>query len=390
MRNTSVKLALCLAASLSLISVPAISQPSLSIDVQGPSAFPFGALDPGGVLLATPAGCPTPAPGTLCNSARLGLVPGNWEAAELDALSYGRDLLKLDNAWRWATRYCFAFSVDEWAIGDPAAPAPPNVATEGAFGNLEASADVQLTCVGPNSPVAPLPPAVVLGNRSWLDGNGCFPFGGAGLGLVEPNPPFPGIPDKGDNLDAVDFRRPSSLNVAVYFSLDAKFVDPLEGPPINTGTAPANGVFPGDVLISRCTGSFGVYARFWQLGLGERDDLDALILWDNGDNAYVPSKEPFDWLFGDTDQLIFSVRRGSPILGTPDSIFGIPIQEGDLLVPPLGGVGAPGIFLSAETLGLATVRSGTAEKFSDDLDAASAQERNQIAPQPTDDTTAFP
>ncbi|MEM9554109.1 MAG: hypothetical protein AAGC60_07610 [Acidobacteriota bacterium] len=389
MRTNPLKLALCLVAALSLTGLPAAAQPTFSIDVQGPSAFPFGVLDPAVILLAAPGGCPTPPPGSICSSPRLGITPGGWEAAELDALSYGRDLLKLDNSGRWATRYCFAFSVDEWAIGDPVAPVPPNVRTEGAAGNREASADLQLTCVGPTTRVAPLPPAAVLGNRSWLDGNGCVPFGGPGIGLVEPNPPAPGIPDAGDNLDAVDFGLPSFPDPA-YFSLDARYVDPLEGPPINTGTAAANGVFPGDVLRSTCDATFSVYARFWQLGLRERDDLDALILWDNGDGVYNPSKEPFDWLFGDTDQLIFSVRRGSPIIGTPDSIFGIRIEEGDLLVPPLGGVGAPGIFLSAETLGLATRRSGTAWQFGDDLDAASAQVRSLIAPTPKDNTPAWP
>ena len=32
--------------------------------------------------------------------------------------------------------------------------------------------------------------------------------------------------------------------------------------------------------------------------------------------------------------LVFSVRRGSAVIGLPDSIFGLPIEE-DLLVPPI-------------------------------------------------------
>ncbi|MCF6329546.1 MAG: hypothetical protein L3J02_07095, partial [Henriciella sp.] len=52
---------------------------------------------------------------------------------------------------------------------------------------------------------------------------------------------------------------------------------------------------------------------------------------------------------GDTDMVLFSVRRGSPVVGMPDSIFGIPIADGDILTTPLptsmGGVSPfPGIF----------------------------------------------
>ena len=79
------------------------------------------------------------------------------------------------------------------------------------------------------------------------------------------------------------------------------------------------------------------------------DDLDALVLHDAGHDG--------DYTAG-ADMLFFSVRRGSAIIGTPDSIWGAPIEEGDILVPP-GTFGlAPGIFIPAEVLGLATVRSG--------------------------------
>jgi hypothetical protein len=74
--------------------------------------------------------------------------------------------------------------------------------------------------------------------------------------------------------------------------------------------------------------------------------------------------------------VLFSVRRGSPVIGMPDSFFGIPIEEGDILAPPLatasGGLTPfPAIFIAAENLGLATARSGLvpAGFFADDLDA---------------------
>jgi hypothetical protein len=39
--------------------------------------------------------------------------------------------------------------------------------------------------------------------------------------------------------------------------------------------------------------------------------------------------------------LIFSVRRGSAVIGKPDSIFGFPIEPGDLLIPPVAGGVSP-------------------------------------------------
>ena len=76
------------------------------------------------------------------------------------------------------------------------------------------------------------------------------------------------------------------------------------------------------------------------------------------------------FLTGTLIVLLFSVRRGSAVIGRPDSIFGIPISEGDVLVPPVpGGLSPmPGIFIAAENLGLATVRQGTVNR-NDELDA---------------------
>lgn len=42
----------------------------------------------------------------------------------------------------------------------------------------------------------------------------------------------------------------------------------------------------------------------------------------------------------------------------PDSNFGVPISEGDILMPPLVAGGTPGIWVPAEILGLCTIRSG--------------------------------
>ena len=113
------------------------------------------------------------------------------------------------------------------------------------------------------------------------------------------------------------------------------------------------------------------------IAFGE-DDLDALILRENG----VPGFSPQQSLRLDgrgTDMLVFSVRRGSAVIGMPDSIFGLPIEEGDLLVPPIPGGFSPfpGIFIAAESLGLATLRSGSGN-LGADLNAADSLVRPML------------
>ena len=336
------------------LAVGAAAQPFYSIDFQGPTA---AAVSAGDILL--PGG---PPPVVWMPAAALGIVPGAAGQPEVDAISSGQDF-PLDPA-TWGPR--FYLSVDEFAIGFPGAPGAPNVTSEGVAGNREASADVFANFAP--LPIAPIPPGPVWGNTGVWDGNGIFPFGGAFLGLVEPNPAnLNWLPDRGDNLDALCLEKPGD---GLYFSLDAPWVDPLEVAPANSGTATANGFRPGDVLFSDYSGAVPtVFASFNQLGLGPWDDLDALLLWENGNGAFDLSPSPFEWVTGDFDMLLFSVRRGSPIIGTLDAFWGAPIEEGDILMPTSAGV--PGIFVAAEALGLATVRSGVPVPFGfgDDLDA---------------------
>jgi len=193
------------------------------------------------------------------------------------------------------------------------------------------------------------------------------------VGLVEPNPPTPFVlPDPGDNLDAVDVDTTlADVMGPIYISLDSAFPDPLEGPGTNTGTAVANGFVGGDVLVTSAGGLPALYAPAPVLGLDvvpgagpDSDDLDALALFESGDGVFTPG----------VDLIFYSVRRGSAVIGAPDSIFGAPISEGDILVPPaIGGLSPfPGIWVAAEALGLWTFRSFGASEFgpfSDDLDA---------------------
>ena len=392
-----------------LVCSRALAQPTFSIDHQGPTALAPalggpGAVSDGDILFPVGVGTPPPAPGVVYPAGfapgGLGLAPTSaffsHGGVELDALSYGFDpLLEDDGIF---VSHLWEFSVDEYAVGAPVPVAlGPSVFTEGASGPLsfgigpgvgEAAADIFASRRAPTfSPVlpGPLPPGT---NVGIFDGNGgATPFGAPGLNLVEPNPPTTGaLPDPGDNVDAWDDRTPVGV-VPVYFSLDSNSVlgavppfpiDPLEGFPVSTGSAASNGFVGGDVLVSFATGAVpAVYAGAAALGLDDiagpdTDDLDALVLFEDGDGVYTPPAGPYDWLFTPgVDMLLYSVRRGSAIIGIPDAITGIPITEGDILmgiIDPLDGFpmqdGIDGdidvaIFVPAEDIGLATVRSGT-------------------------------
>jgi hypothetical protein len=370
MRRESLLLAIVLAL---LIAAPAVGQTG-SVDFQGPTVgvplldgffgVPIGAAD---ILTTAPPGPPgpnpllpgpLPSPGIEVGGAAgavgvvpggLGILPGFFcgTAAELDALSYGRD-----------AGTTLAFSVDEFASG--VAGAPPDVFSEGIGGATEASADA-FAFLGAVAPTAPGP---VIGNAALSDGDGLAPSGLPGSGQIEPNPPTAGaLPDPGDNLDAFDADTAvADLSGPIFFSLDSSIIDLLD-PPANCATAVANGFSGADVLVSVAGGAPAVAIPATALGLDllgfDTDDLDALAFHDADGSLSLTA--------GDT--IYFSVRRGSAVIGTLDSLFGFPIEEGDVLIPVGSGV-PPAIFIGAEALGLATLRGGTAGPFgSDDLDA---------------------
>jgi len=302
--------------------------------------------------------------GLAFHSACVGHVGGSICRVELDALSYGGDARI---GMTSASLGHYLFSTDEFAVGGVAPVMAPSVGTEAPFG--DSSTDIWRT--GAILPAGPLPPfAAPVGHVGSLDGNGLLSGSGsvyAGLGLVEPN--FPGFPNFGDNVDAFDvneaFGTGGFPSTGVYYSLDADFIDPITGTP-NEGTGLGNGATGADVLVSVApSGPPAIWAPAPLLGLniaGGEDDLDALALWENGNGSFDPSSTPGDWMIaGGPDMLLFSVRRGSPVIGMPDSIFGIPITEGDILTTPLptgsGGVSPfPGIFCAAENIGLSTIR----------------------------------
>jgi hypothetical protein len=222
-------------------------------------------------------------------------------------------------------------------------------------------------------PLPIMPGSFVGGNSGWQDGNGLASCNGSvypGNGLVE-NPPGT-VP--GDNLDALDGDVPDrwfASTSTTYISLDASFINPITGVP-HSGSAQLAGFVGGDVLRVSPTGATGLYASANTLGLDmfgpDTDDLDALAIAENGIAGYQPSTQPFNWMSGQTDMLLFSVRRGSAVVGMPDSIFGMPIEPGDILVPPTVAGGLPGILVPAEALGLMTNRMFPTVP-GDDLDA---------------------
>lgn len=389
-----------LLALLAIGPAAASAQISFSIDWQSP---PTGVPDPcfgvpiteGDILVPAFFGPPMPGPfpppciavsggmgppamglSMFPHPAAIGHPPGVRGFVELDALSYGRDRVPSSTSTAMMRYFDWYFSVDEFATGIPGSSAPPAVWTQGPPGPAEASADVYVDAgLGFMAPCATAP----LGNTGVIDGNGMAPFAARGLGLIEPNPPTPGNPaDPGTNLDALDIDTPVGPGgvYPIYFSLDSGFLDPIEGFP-NSGSAVVQGFVGGDVLV---TPAPGVGPFLWApaaaLGLdllgADSDDLDALVLWDNGNGVYNPPTGPFSWVGGGTDAIFFSLRRGSALVmaGAPDSRCGLPIEEGDILMPPLSGAALPAIWINAEALGLATVRSGTSiVPFGDDLDA---------------------
>ena len=368
------------------IAVPAAfgGMPITEGDVLTPATMGPGVV--GATMLATPA-----PPAILVSGGVAGLgigthpgcvghPPGMPCGVELDALSFGTDPIL--PAGQQTPQGYYVFSVDKFAVGVVGTALPPAVWTEAAGGaavGTDACAD---GFVSLNMPGAPLPPGPVIGNTGTIDGNGLLSASGfvyPGVGIKEPNLPLPAGPTPGDDLDAIDVQPPfpPMVGIGILFSLDAGFIDPLTGVP-NTGSAMANGFLPGMVLQTLAAGGPPmVWAVPPMLGLDlagpGTDDLDALAVRENGVPGYQPGQ----------DLVLFSVRRGSAVIGMPDSIFGIPIEPGDILVPPFGGaIGTPGIWIAAERIGLLTTRTNGVP-FGDELDALDVVLNTTVPSQPT-------
>ncbi len=306
-------------------------------------------------------------------SACVGHLPGSSCGIEINALSFGRDTLLPPNP---NFHFGIYFSVDEYAVGTPAAATWGTV-----FGEAqqnEASADVFVTNfqgLGPFQAIG-MPGQ----NIQVMDGDGRRNQGTAfasGLGLVEPNMPGATLPDTGSNLDALSLGTPfDSAADKIFFSMQGGRPDPLEPTSPLTDSAAMQGFQAADIIVfNPATGNMGVYASADDLGLDlfgpGTDDIDAIAVVEaNNMPGFQRPNALYDWLPGGGDLVLFSVRRGSAVVGTPDSLLGLPIVPGDVLISPMGlgflGNTPPGIFATAESMGLEADRpSGQ----SDELDA---------------------
>ena len=314
-------------------------------------------------------------------SACAGLPGGSACGIDVDAISLGRDV-KLRGSTQ---EYSVYFTVDEYARGADWLNLSSTVRTESLAG--ESSANIYSTITLPALPVFPQGGGLFPRQHvQAFDGNGrtsgTLSTGLApGIGLTEPNLPGTGLPqhsqDLGSNMDALSIGPVSNLQVdTVYFSLDGGMIDPTHGY-ANSNSASFQQARPGAVLQS--TGSVvTIYASAIQLGLGPLDDLDALILWENGIPGFQPNDAAYSWLnaANPTDMLLFSLRRGSPLLGELDSLMGLPMEEGDLLGPPGPNGGMPMILISGEAMGLKTKRSGNNPE-GDDMSGATVREKGE-------------
>jgi hypothetical protein len=308
--------------------------PEWTVGVQGVAGA--GILAPGDIFtpLASygPIATPVAPPGLLVIN-----LPG-----EINALSYGRAPASF-NANDWAN-----FSLDRGAAG-LAGTASANEFSFGA-GVSEQSSDV-FRSVFNNT------------NTIFADGDGvvqagnpnpaAFPLG-TGEFATFPFPPQPPIPPSGGaDLDALDLRfntnaQGGSPTGTIFMSVDAS-------------TAGGLGFSAGDVLVDPSglgTATPAFYASDAVLGLlPGGNDIDALVVYDDGDNVYLPG----------TDIVLFSLAPGSSYLGQLDPISGLAINEGDILIDGtsaqllLGSLSPNAAILhTAESLGLRTTRAGFA------------------------------
>ena len=311
-------------------------------------------------------------------------LPGVSCGVEINALSYGRDArIRPDGTYEFSVY----LSVDEWAVGRPVPPGTisPTIFTEAL--NSEAAADVfAKRFIGPGPfGINPGQAIGVADGDGAASGPNLQPF--IGLGLTEPIPPSPQAVDAGDNVDAFDLGPPTDpLNTALFFSLQGSFplcqepgvtlANSADLQPILAGGPAARAA---DVLVIRPGGVVERYATARELGLDllvdGSDDIDALVVVENGTPGYQPPGAMYDWTGPDpSDVIFFSVRCGSDVVGRFDSNFNLPITQGDVLVT-LAGQTRPNIFVAAEALGLETVmRGGLANDELDGMDMVDLDE----------------
>ncbi len=303
-----------------------------------------------------------------------GHMPGVTCGLEVNAISFGRDARLRPNP---AYRFNVLFSVDEFSRGrQGAAGSSADVFSESA--GAEASTDLYF------SSLVGAGPFTAQANRAYADGDGNRVQQGAasvfGLGLVEPTIPEPSTLDSGDNIDAVEYGEAfQASSDRLFFSLESGRARCFEqgssfdsaGNQVVLGSAtPASSA---DVLVwSAALGGVAVYASAAELGLDQfqvsEDDIDALMVFENGQFGYTPPVNLYDWNSSQgSDLILFSVRCGSNIVGQIDPVTNRAISEGDILIKLDNGSLLPQVFIPAEALGLRSTAAG--DLVNDELNA---------------------
>jgi len=177
-----------------------------------------------------------------------------------------------------------------------------------------------------------------------FDGDGTS---GPSLGLTEES--------TADNTDALDmYSVPGEI---IYFSVSPAA---LASYPPGTSAADVFMVTPSAPGYDASPPAVR-YASAEVLGLAGGDDIDALVVFEDGDGVFTPG----------ADVVVFSLAPGSPYIGTSDPGPNYPtaaVTEGDLLVDEgVYGFDKPSIYVDAATLGLSALRDGAAAD--DNLDA---------------------
>ncbi len=170
--------------------------------------------------------------------------------------------------------------------------------TPGASGRPGTEVEVEAGCspdeVGGDEYVVPIPGT----NEQVFDENGtpCSTNTGYPIGLT-----------LDDDLDALNRQPPEFVDEDGNAIPDSPVYFSLAPGSASLGTL---GVTPAHILVSQGGGPPTVFATPAQLGLEDGDDVDALLLFENGDGQFDPETATYPG----GDRLVFSLAAGSPTL----------------------------------------------------------------------------
>lgn len=273
-----------------------ITPPLYSIDLASPSTALF---QPATILVH-------PGPTVVIPAQNLSLFS---PLDEINAISFNRASIEFD------TQLALLFSVDRTSNGE--LPPDPFLVSQGFLFNVQHQAahgqqagDVYMGLLQ-YTRFGPLPIASSFTNNNTLVRNQ-GDAGGVGMSLEPNTSPSNPVPPPIDNVDAGAIPDEPALAGSApprfYFVV-------RQGSPSLPGLPGANS--GADVYVDTNTNAPGgeqLYAPFFVLGLFPNDEIDGLIVIDGNNDLF------FDPM---TDQIIFSLARGSPSLGTrsPADVF---------------------------------------------------------------------